>query len=191
MNVYKVKSASSKMETIYLILAFAVILVVSGSLLKLRQRPIYFQKINNNEISSYKEFNSIELGIYSEILNSFVDIEAIYSEIHEYPDIKTLQEEDIPPFAKDEMWENRGSIEWNLVYHDNEPIYIGKSGDNNITGSFIVAINTHDIDKSLVYYTKKEINTSLIKNRFDNIRNDFKLVVSYTGDDERKKFKEN
>lgn len=191
MNTYKVKSASSKLETLYLLITFVLILLISSFLLKLRYKPVYHRIIQQNEISSYQDFNSIELGIYTEILNSLMDIEIIKDEINEYPNENILKNENIPPFAKDKMWQNKGSMEWQLVFYDENPIYIGMSGDYNIVGNFILVINKNDIDKSIVYYTKKDINTSLIKNRFENIKGKLKRVVSYTGNDERKKFKEN
>lgn len=189
-SIYRVKSSSSKGETFYLILAFIVIISIASALLKLREKPIFIQKIEKNEISSYKSFNSIELGIYSELLNSLTDIEGLKEETGNYPEIKLLEEEGIPPFVKDETWKNKGEIDWELIYHDNQPIYLGKSNNFDVTGNFLVEINKEDIGKSNIYYSKEHINTSVVRNRYEDMRDIMKRVVSYTGNEERRKYKE-
>ena len=73
-NTYVVKPLSSKKENIFLILAFFILISVAAIALKIRQRVEYKIDVKEDEIVSYEVLNNIELGIYSDIKNSLVDI---------------------------------------------------------------------------------------------------------------------
>lgn len=180
---------SSKKENLYLILSFIVIILTATCLLKIRCKPFEEQKISSNEISSYKELNSIELGIYSEMLNSLVEIDMLKKENGDYPNINTLSIEEIPPYFKDSSWENKGKIEWKMVYHDNTPIYLGNSQDSN-TGNFLLEINDSSIIESDIFYTKEKLDSKIIEESYDTVKENFKKIIPYTGNDERKKYRE-
>ena len=73
-NTYIVKPLSSKKENIFLILAFFILISLAAIALKIRHRTDYEITLKDNEIVSYEILNNIELGVYSDIKNSLVDI---------------------------------------------------------------------------------------------------------------------
>lgn len=109
-NTYIVKPLSSKKENIFLILAFFILILVAAIALKIRQRVEYKIDIKEDEIVSYEVLNNIELGIYSDIKNSLVDISQLRDEQNSLPSIDLLAEEEIPPYFKDITWEQRGAM---------------------------------------------------------------------------------
>lgn len=189
MKIYSVKPSSSKEESFYLIIVVMSILLMAIFLLNLRVKPIYSQKISDTEISAYQKLNSIELGIYSEILNSLIEINMLIED-NKYPSIEKLKAENIPPFFNDKELSKDKNLSWILVFHDGEPLYVGSSKNTKNVGSFLIEINKDDINKSYIYYLKEYIDSYQIEKDYDSIKNKLKKIVPYTGNDERKKFKE-
>ena len=97
-NTYIVKPLSSKKENIFLILAFFILISLAAIALKIRHRTDYEITLKDNEIVSYEILNNIELGVYSDIKNSLVDISQLKDENNSLPSLKVLAEEEIPPF---------------------------------------------------------------------------------------------
>ena len=122
-NTYIVKPLSSKKENIFLILAFIVLILLAGIALKIRHRTDYEINLQENEIISYEVLDNIELGLYSDIKNSLVDIAQLKAENNALPEIEDLVTEEIPPYFKDVTWEQRGAMEWKKIKHDNEDYY--------------------------------------------------------------------
>ena len=95
-NTYIVKPLSSKKENIFLILAFFILISLAAIALKIRHRTDYEITLKDNEIVSYEILNNIELGVYSDIKNSLVDISQLTDENNSLPSLKVLAEEEIP-----------------------------------------------------------------------------------------------
>ena len=166
-NTYIVKPLSSKKENIFLILAFFILISLAAIALKIRHRTDYEITLKDNEIVSYEILNNIELGVYSDIKNSLVDISQLKDENNSLPSLKVLAEEEIPPYFKDVTWEERGAVEWTTFKHDNEDYFIGRG--NGKVGTFVVKFNNENIDESDIFYMKEtpsfeDIETYLKKN---------------------------
>ena len=185
-NTYIVKPLSSKKENIFLILAFFILISLAAITLKIRQRTEYKIDIKEDEIVSYEVLNNIELGIYSDIKNSLVDISQLKDENNSLPSLKVLAEEEIPPYFKDITWEQRGAVEWTTFKHDNEDYFIGRG--NGKVGIFLVKFNNKNIDESDIFYMKETPSFEDIEKNFEKYENNLKKIVPYTGNDERKKF---
>lgn len=185
-NTHIVKPLSSKKENILLILTFFVLLSIAAIALKIRQRDEYKVEVKEDEIVSYKVLNNIELGIYSDIKNSLVDISQIRDEQNSFPTLKELEEEEIPPYFKDVTWEQRGAVEWAEFKHDEKDYFIGRGKDKVKT--FLVKFNNDNIDESDIFYMKETPSFDEIEKNFEKYEHIFKKIVPYTGNDERKKF---
>ena len=185
-NTYIVKPLSSKKENIFLILAFFILISLAAITLKIRQRTEYKIDIKEDEIVSYEVLNNIELGIYSDIKNSLVDISQLKDENNSLPSLKVLAEEEIPPYFKDITWEQRGAVEWTTFKHDNEDYFIGRG--NGKVGTFVVKFNNENIDESDIFYMKETPSFEDIEKNFEKYEHILKKIVPYTGNDERKKF---
>ena len=185
-NTYIVKPLSSKKENIFLIFAFFVLIALAALTLKIRQRTEYKIDIKEDEIVSYEVLNNIELGIYSDIKNSLVDISQLKDENNSLPSLKVLAEEEIPPYFKDITWEQRGAVEWTTFKHDNGDYFIGRG--NGKVGIFLVKFNNKNIDESEIFYMKETPSFEDIEKNFEKYEHILKKIVPYTGNDERKKF---
>ena len=185
-NTYIVKPLSSKKENIFLILAFFILISLAAITLKIRQRTEYKIDIKEDEIVSYEVLNNIELGIYSDIKNSLVDISQLKDENNSFPSLKVLAEEEIPPYCKDITWEQRGAVEWTTFKHDNGDYFIGRG--NGKVGIFLVKFNNKNIDESEIFYMKETPSFEDIEKNFEKYEHILKKIVPYTGNDERKKF---
>ena len=184
-NTYIVKPLSSKKENIFLILAFFILISLAAITLKIRQRTEYKIDIKEDEIVSYEVLNNIELGIYSDIKNSLVDISQLKDENNSLPSLKVLAEEEIPPYFKDITWEQRGAVEWTTFKHDNGDYFIGRG--NGKVGIFLVKFNNKNIDESEIFYMKETPSFEDIEKNFEKYEHILKKIVPYTGNDERKK----
>ena len=167
-NTYIVKPLSSKKENIFLILAFFILILVAAIALKIRQRVEYKIDVKEDEIVSYEVLNNIELGIYSDIKNSLVDISQLRDEQNSLPSIDLLAEEEIPPYFKDITWEQRGR-------------------GNGKVGTFLVKFNNENIDESDILYMKETPSFEDIEKNFEKYEHIAKKIVPFTGNDERKK----
>ncbi|WP_032840328.1 DUF6162 family protein [Fusobacterium animalis] len=185
-NTYIVKPLSSKKENIFLILAFFILISLAAIVLKIRHRTDYEITLKDNEIVSYEILNNIELGVYSDIKNSLVDISQLKDENNSLPSLKVLAEEEIPPYFKDVTWEERGAVEWTTFKHDNEDYFIGRG--NGKVGTFVVKFNNENIDESDIFYMKETPSFEDIEKNFEKYEHILKKIVPYTGNDERKKF---
>ncbi len=185
-NTYVVKPLSSKKENIFLILAFIVLILLAGIALKIRHRTDYEIDLQENEIISYEVLDNIELGLYSDIKNSLVDISQIKAENNALPEIEDLVTEEIPPYFKDVTWEQRGAMEWKKIKHDNEDYYVGIG--NEKIGTFLIKFNDANIDESDIFYMKDKVSFEEIEKNFEKYEHIVKKIVPYTGDDERQKY---
>lgn len=185
-NTYVVKPLSSKKENIFLILAFIVLILLAGIALKIRHRTDYEINLQENEIISYEVLDNIELGLYSDIKNSLVDIAQLKAENNALPEIEDLVTEEIPPYFKDVTWEQRGAMEWKKIKHDNEDYYVGIG--NEKIGTFLIKFNDANIDESDIFYMKDKVSFEEIEKNFEKYEHIVKKIVPYTGDDERQKY---
>lgn len=187
-NRFVIKPLTSKKENFYLLLTFLILISFATILLRMRYKEPYTQEIQSGEISAFSSLNNIESSIYADILNSLVDISILKTELGEIPSVSLLDEEEIPPYHKDKIWEQKGALDWNEFKHDNTFFYLGISSTEQI-GSFLVELNKDDIGKSNVFYMDKKIPKEDVLKNFEKYEDNFKKIVPYTGEDERKKFK--
>lgn len=186
-NKFIVKPLSSKKENLYLLLTFCILIILAALLLKFRHREEYVQNIGKNEISAFSSLNNIEASIYSDIKNSLLEISLLKDELGDFPDINTLEKEEIPPYFKDQLWEQKGAIDWVSFKHENEIHYLGISHTQGI-GSFLVVIDEKNSEKFDIFYTNEKIFKEDILRNFIQYESLFNKIVPYTGEEERKKF---
>nr|WP_241635860.1 hypothetical protein [Fusobacterium gastrosuis] len=184
-----VKPLSSKKENFYLLLVFCILIFSATLALKFRYKEKYKQNILSNQISAFSSLNNIEASVYSDILNSVLEINLLYDETEQFPSIATLEEREIPPYYKDQSWEQKGALKWNRFEHENEIYYLGLSTVSEI-GSFLLSIDKNSSENASVFYTKENLPEINNIEKLENYQNLFKKIVPYTGGDERKKFKE-
>jgi hypothetical protein len=147
-----------KQNRILLVLIFYVILLVCSWLLPLfLNKKKKVKKLKKYQINAFSDLSEIEKSIFTDLYNSAFDIEIYHmNNTENWPDIQTLEINIISPFVRDAVWESRGHIEWRHFPAGKEKVhnalYIGKSLDHRITGSFILFLeHFHSMDGAYFY----------------------------------------
>lgn len=183
-----VRPLNSRKENLYVITAVVVILFVAFLLFKLQHNKKNISKLSGNEISLYEDMSNIESSIYGDIKNALIEIDILKNDNSEYPSIEDLQAEMIPPFYKDEAWENKGSLIWHKHVHSGTTYYLGISGDLTKAGNFIIEVNNNNINDSVIYYTNEPLLKFNEDRDFHKMMMSAKKIIPFTGVDERKKY---
>lgn len=188
MKSVSIQPLSSRKENIFLLTIIAVILVIAYTLIQMTAKPDEGQEVLDYQISAYKDLSNVENSFYTDLTNSLIDIQAIYEEEGKIPEIHTLEEERISPFVRDSIWENRGSLEWRLLKKDGKSYYLGISKNVNVVGNFLLAFDESNMDKSKIYFNQEQDDGRSLPHSIAHIKEHWKEVLPYTGQEERKKF---
>jgi hypothetical protein len=114
-----------------------------------------------------------------------------------WPPVKKLAEQFIPSFVQDAVWESRGELEWSSKIIDAEEkgesvcFYFGKSARPEISGSFLLMMDSHDHDEEIhIWYnaeSEAEIPDSASPEGF--VLTGWLEVVPYLGEEELERLK--
>lgn len=146
------------------------------------------QVITTTQISAYKDLSNVNNSFYTELTNSLVEIESIQEEKGKIPDISKLEEEEISPYLKDDLWEERGALDWQKIEIKGKVYYLGISKQVNLVGNYLIELNLEDIDKSIIYYNDEQDDGRSLPNTISHLEEHWKEIVPYTGTEEREKF---
>ena len=180
-----VEPASSKKENILVLIFILLLMIFAGILLRLTKVKKISKEINNNEIIS-TELNTIENTIFTELQIFAQDFDMIVSEDKKRPTPQILDEEKYyPPFVKDASWEAKGEHKWYMYTNNYDVYYIGISSNYDVSGDFVLVINTKTNDFFIKY--SKEVLKDIkekedIHNLIDKV-NKMKKIIAYTGED--------
>ena len=180
-----VEPASSKKENILVLIFILLLMIFAGILLRLTKVKKISKELNNNEIIS-TELNTIENTIFTELQIFAQDFDMIVSEDKKRPTPQILDEEKYyPPFVKDASWEAKGEHKWYMYTNNYDVYYIGISSNYDISGDFVLVINTKTNDFFIKY--SKEVLKDIkekedIHNLIDKV-NKMKKIIAYTGED--------
>lgn len=179
MKIKKVKPLDNTKENRCVYITVIITLIISLSLIFLTNNSKFERVLSNNEISSFDNFNSEENGIYSDLYNYSSELE-LNTQISDFKSVVELENENVYPFVKDDLWIKRGSIDWVKLERENIVYYIGKSNNKDI-GNFILSskIREDGVENTILYYKGK------IENPKDAIKNieKFKKIIPLKGED--------
>ncbi|EHO18975.1 hypothetical protein HMPREF9466_01973 [Fusobacterium necrophorum subsp. funduliforme 1_1_36S] len=108
------------------------------------------------QISAYRELSNVNNSFYTELTNSLLEIEALTEAEGEIPEIAVLEEEEISPYLKDDLWEERGALTWQKLEVKGKVYYLGISKQVNIVGNYLIEFNREEMDKSIIYYNDEQ-----------------------------------
>lgn len=184
----KIHPLSSKKENLFLSLIVIIILCLAYILVQLTSKKNIGQIITTTQISAYKDLSNVNNSFYTELTNSLVEIEAIKEEEGKIPDISKLEEEEISPYLKDDLWEERGALEWQKIEYKTGIYYLGISKQVNLVGNYLIEFNLEEMDKSVIYYNDEQDDGRSLPNTISHLEEHWKEIVPYTGTEEREKF---
>lgn len=179
---------SSKKENLFLSLIVIIILCLAYILVQLTSKKNIGQIITTTQISAYKDLSNVNNSFYTELTNSLVEIEAIKEEEGKIPDISKLEEEEISPYLKDDLWEERGALEWQKIEYKTGIYYLGISKQVNLVGNYLIEFNLEEMDKSVIYYNDEQDDGRSLPKTISHLEEHWKEIVPYTGTEEREKF---
>ncbi|AVQ17107.1 hypothetical protein FSBG_00494 [Fusobacterium gonidiaformans 3-1-5R] len=184
----KIHPLSSKKENLFLSLIVIIILCLAYILVQLTSKKNIGQIITTTQISAYKDLSNVNNSFYTELTNSLVEIEAIKEEEGKIPDISKLEEEEISPYLKDDLWEERGALEWQKIEYKTGIYYLGISKQVNLVGNYLIEFNLEEMDKSVIYYNNEQDDGRSLPKTISHLEEHWKEIVPYTGTEEREKF---
>lgn len=184
----KIHPLSSKKENLFLSLIVIIILCLAYLLVQLTSKKNIGQIITTTQISAYKDLSNVNNSYYTELTNSLVEIEAIKEEEGKIPDIFKLEEEEISPYLKDDLWEERGALEWQKIEYKTGIYYLGISKQVNLVGNYLIEFNLEEMDKSVIYYNNEQDDGRSLPKTISHLEEHWKEIVPYTGTEEREKF---
>lgn len=170
-----VEVKKKKKENIYVLLVIATIVIISYILLTFNNLKKEPQIDLENKINSFSSFNSKENAIYSDLYNFSTELEN-FALIEGYKEILDLENDNIYPFVKDDLWENRGKIIWEKFELDNKIYYLGQSQDSEVGNFLLISYIDKDLVINNIYYTKEKITGNFL----EDIKK-FKEVLSLKG----------
>ncbi|MGM0442895.1 MAG: DUF6162 family protein [Fibrobacterota bacterium] len=211
MTVIEVHPADQKKETLTVSLVSAGIILLAALLIFIRgiESPSSL-KLKKHQRNASEVLNKVEWKKYSdlytegvnEIMNSFEQGLA-QSGSFNWPTIKELASDIIPPFEKVSLQSNRGNYSWQLQTMDTKhfirALYKGRSSTPDKYGSFILMIEFYkNMDGTLavppgkekpytIWYRQGKLNLPPDISEGTLIKSDWVELINQTGKKERKK----
>ncbi|OEU82667.1 MAG: hypothetical protein BA865_11905 [Desulfobacterales bacterium S5133MH4] len=209
MHTQVVKPSGASREGVYFILVTAIVVAVAGILIMHRTRVEPQKLLFDYQISGYKDLNNFEQGTFVALYTAAMEIDASHDDNEgTWLSVRDLQEQFMPPFARDRAWETSGKLAWTQKILNREKIhmtaYLGKPSEPDISGSFLLVLShshsaegdyvigeaEHDDEPFKIWYTRKahvdfpeglNIQSLTVKG--------WKEVVPYKGEEERRRIK--
>ncbi|WP_194791286.1 DUF6162 family protein [Pseudomonas sp. UFMG81] len=132
-----VRPAGAGHETLYVLLAAALIVLLAASVVALRGEREDEQAIAAHQLDARRDLNAAEQGIHTDLWVAVEEIRALHEDTGVAPDAQALAEEGLPPFVADASSQSRGNPQWTLLGNG---AYLGRSQDAQVAGSFLLIL---------------------------------------------------
>lgn len=200
-----VRMATGRNEIIALVIITALIIAGQSWYLNQHGKSDQVEALHAWQISSFNSFEDADQAIYNALYTVKEEVPYIYDDINfftqpgekfRWPDIDDFQAYYLPPFLRDNSWEQTGSVEWSLFEPNSEgemqgySMYLGNNGQIENQGSFLLTIgHVHagmTNNNALDIWWHPSNNTEMPVSGFKDIliREGWKYVVPHSGQDE-------
>lgn len=132
-----VRPAGAGHETLYVLLAAALILALAAGVVGLRGERQDEVSIAAHQLDARRDLNAAEQGIHTDLWVAADEVRALREESGTAPDAQALAEEGLPPFVADASSQSRGGHQWSRLENG---AYLGRSQDPQVAGSFLVIV---------------------------------------------------
>ena len=162
METIVTKPSNERNGALLILISCAILLLCSWLLTLFLNKKKKVKKLKKYQINAFSQLSKLEKFIFKDLYNSAFDIDIYHMNNSEnWPDIQTLEINIMSPFVRDAVWESRGHIEWRHFSSGKENVhsalYIGKSPDHKIVGSFILFLeHFHSRDGAYFDITNKK-----------------------------------
>ena len=200
-----VEPAGSRQEGLALLAATVCVAVILATYLAVFGREDDTIELFEWQISAFNTLEGADQAIYNSLFTVKDEIPYIYDDINmfntaddpfRWPDVEVFQDWLLPPFYRDTSWEQNGSLQWSLY----EPLaegemqgstmYLGTEGSLPDQGSFLLVIGhvhagiTNNNSMQIWYNERSRVEMPQSGFQDSLIREDWKLVVPYSGEQE-------
>ncbi len=141
-----VKASNSRWEVALLIAGVVGMLAATGFYVLKYGRSEQVQEIQPWQVSAYSDLGVTDQAIYNALVTAQEDIAWIQYAEGPWPNIATLEDFLVAPFARDFFWENNGQLEWGFrdVVQEGEmqgyTMYHGNNGTIEGQSAYILVI---------------------------------------------------
>lgn len=132
-----IRPAGAGHETLYVLLASLLIVVLAATVVLMRGEREDEQAIASHQIDARRDLTAAEQGIYTDLRVAFDEIQLLREENAAVPSVDALAEEGLPPFVVDAGSQSRGSHQWQWLQSG---AYVGRSQAPEIAGSFLLIV---------------------------------------------------
>lgn len=136
-RVQVVRPAGAGHETLYVLLASLLIVILAATVVTLRGERVDEVALASHQIDARRDLTAAEQGLYTDLLVAFDEIQALREENAEVPSVDTLADEGLPPFVTDASSQSRGQHRWQWL---GSGAYLGRSQDSAVAGSFLLLL---------------------------------------------------
>jgi hypothetical protein len=194
-----------RFEILFVLISTVAVLAAAGGLIAINKTQKEAVKLKNYQISAFSVLTGSDQGIFSDLYTAALEIEAIHRDNGEiWATVEELKNKELAlsPFVEDASWKTRGQHNWRLFTYDqpnvHRAVYVGRSGDENAAGNFIVLCeHFHSIDGSYYFGVNKQRPYSIWYNKNWSLPSDisegtlvasgWKEAIPYSGKDELKR----
>lgn len=132
-----VRPAGAGHETLYVLLAAVLILLLAASVVAVRGERDDEQRIEAHQLDARRDLNAAEQGIHTDLWVAVEEIRLLREENGVTPPVQALADEALPPFTSDASSQRRGGHQWSRL---GDGAYLGRSQDAGIAGSFLLIL---------------------------------------------------
>lgn len=135
-----VRPAGAGHETLWVLLASAVVLLVAAILIGTRAQPLATAALAPHQIDARTQLNAAEQGVHADLLVVAEEIEALIETDPQPPGVEALRGMDLPPFANGVGAAARGGHEWRLSQQGKTLAYVGRSAAPEVAASMLLRL---------------------------------------------------
>jgi len=143
-----IRPAGAGHETLYVLLASLLIVVLAASVVLLRGEREDEQAIASHQIDARRDLTAAEQGLYTDLRVALDEIQALREENATVPSVQALAEEGLPPFVVDAGIQSRGSHQWSWL---KSGAYLGRSQAPEVAGSLLLILTADSTGQADVW----------------------------------------
>ncbi len=164
MTTQVVRPAGAGHETLWVLLAAGVILVLAAIVIGVRTQPEGEALLAAHQVDARTQLNAAEQGVHADLLVAAEEIAALSGGGQVLPGVDQLRDADLPPFAAGVGASARGAHEWRVVRQGRDAAYVGRSAAPEVAASFLLRLpadaghgqHGHDDDGAAQVWVQRE-----------------------------------
>jgi hypothetical protein len=135
-----VRPAGAGHETLWVLLAAAVVLALAALVVGVRAQPAAAAALAAHQVDARTQLNAAEQGVHADLLVAAEEIAALRDEDQAMPTVERLRELGLPPFAAGPDARARGAHEWRVSPQGQDVAFVGRSAEPQVAASLLLRL---------------------------------------------------